>query len=99
AWGRAAAAAGQVAGDGDETLARTAASGLYNAASAILLAWEATHPHADARRALLARCVLEHRLSPRDPLAPENPPWERSATDLLLGEQACTMATVAPLLG
>ncbi len=97
-WDRAAAAAGRVAAAGGETQARTAATGLYNAASAILLAWEATRPGADARRALLARCVLEHRLSARDPLEPEDAAWERPATDLLLAPRARSIAEVAPLL-
>ncbi len=96
-WDRAAAAAERTAG-GNETLARTAAAGLYNAASAVLLAWEATRPGADARRALLARCVLDHRLAPRDPLAPEEAAWERPAADLLLAPQARDLDAVAPLL-
>ncbi len=96
-WDRAAAAAERIAG-GNEALARTAAAGLYNAASAVLLAWEATRPGADARRALLARCVLDHRLSPRDPLAPEEAAWERPATDLLLAPRAQELGAVTPLL-
>jgi alkylation response protein AidB-like acyl-CoA dehydrogenase len=98
AWDRAAALAERVAG-GDETLARTAATGLYNAASAILLAWEATRPGADGRRALLARFVLEHRLTPRDPLAPEDASWERAAGGLLLEGPVQGLEGVAPLLG
>ena len=97
-WDRAETAAARVAQAGEDTKARTAATGLYNAASAILLAWEATRPGADARRALLARCVLEHRLSARDPLAPGDAAWERPATDLLLAPQARSLAEVAPLL-
>jgi acyl-CoA dehydrogenase len=57
-----------------EAEVRRAASGLYNAASAVIMAWE------DARLALLsnartgrrlqlARMVLAHKLTPRDPLA------------------------------
>jgi len=48
---------------GHETLARAAATALYNAASAVLLAWEGSHPGTDGRRLLVARCVLDHRLS------------------------------------
>jgi acyl-CoA dehydrogenase len=81
-----------------ETLARQAATALYNAASAVLLAWEGSQPGADARRALYARCVLEHRLSPRDPLAPEEADWERAATALVLRDRAATWDEVAPLL-
>jgi alkylation response protein AidB-like acyl-CoA dehydrogenase len=98
AWDRAAAAAVRVA-EGEETLARTAASGLYNAASAVLLAWETTRPGADARRALLARFVLEHRLSPRDPLAPEVGAWEEPAATMVLEGPAQGLGAVGALLG
>ena len=46
----------------NEALAHSAATALYDVASAVLLAWEGSQPAADARRVLLARCVLEHRL-------------------------------------
>jgi hypothetical protein len=96
---RALALAERVAGDRDaEALARQAATALYDAASAVLLAWEGSRPGADAGRALLARCVLEHRLSPGDPLAPENPAWERAATDAVLGGRALDFSDVGPLL-
>jgi acyl-CoA dehydrogenase len=95
---RAIALAERVAGQGQETLARQAATALYDAASAVLLAWEGSHPDADARRALLARFVLAHRLSPADPLAPEEAGWERPATDALLGETAPALDAVAALL-
>jgi alkylation response protein AidB-like acyl-CoA dehydrogenase len=81
-----------------ETLARQAAAALYDAASAVFLAWEASQPHADASRALVARCVLTHRLLPHDPLAPEEASWEQPATDWLLGHKPATMADIAPLL-
>jgi acyl-CoA dehydrogenase len=81
-----------------EALARQAATALYNATSAVLLAWEGSRPGVDARRALYARCVLEHRLSPRDPLAPEEADWEKAATALVLRDRAATWDEVAPLL-
>jgi hypothetical protein len=81
-----------------EALARQAATALYNIASAVLLAHEGSRPGADARRALYARCVLEHRLSPRDPLAPIEPDWEKAATALILRERTATWDEVAPLL-
>lgn len=68
---RAVALAERVATQGQEALARQASTALYDVASAVLLAWEATRPGVDARRALIARFVLAHRLSPTDPLAPE----------------------------
>ena len=59
-----------------EANARRAASGLYHIASAVLMAWEASRPNVDARRALLARLVLEHRLGTHDPLEPSTADWE-----------------------
>ena len=55
--------------DALEDQARKAASGLYHITSAVLMTWEASRPGADARRALYARLVLEHRLGVQDPLA------------------------------
>jgi acyl-CoA dehydrogenase len=81
-----------------EALARQAATALYNSASAVLLAWEGSRRGADARRALYARCVLEHRLSPRDPLEPVEEEWEKAAIALVLRERAATWDEVAPLL-
>ena len=62
-----------------------------------MLAWEATRPGVDARRALVSRCVVEHRLEAADPLAPREDTWERQATALLLDpapvalDQACAL--------
>ena len=81
-----------------ESLARQAATALYNVTSAVLLSHEGSRPGADARRALYARCVLEHRLMPRDPLAPEEPDWEKAATALILRDRPATWDEVAPLL-
>jgi len=67
--GEAVAFVDRVVREGEEVFARQAATGLYNAASAVLLAAHATsldEPwHADA-----ARLVLRHRLQAEDPLAP-----------------------------
>jgi hypothetical protein len=63
-----------------------------------LLAWEGAQPGVDARRALLARFVLEHRLTARDPLAPPNDAWEREATDIILAEAPALPTRVATLL-
>ena len=51
-----------------KTTRGAAASGLYHITSAILMAWESAQPGADARRALYARSILDHRLSAQDPL-------------------------------
>jgi acyl-CoA dehydrogenase len=82
----------------NEALARTAATALYNVSSAVLLAWEGSRPGADARRTLLARCVLEHRLMPRDPLAPDEATWEVPAAAALFDDRPMTLAEAIPLL-
>jgi hypothetical protein len=81
-----------------EPQARRAASALYHAASAVLLAWEGTRSPADARRALVSRFVLEHRLAPKDPLAPEDAAWEEPAITLLLADGPVSLARAAALL-
>jgi alkylation response protein AidB-like acyl-CoA dehydrogenase len=84
---RAMALAEAVARDPErEPLARKAATALYNAVSAVLLAYEGVQDPRDARRLLLSRMVLEHRLAPDDPLAHTEVAWEGPAIDLLLAE-------------
>jgi acyl-CoA dehydrogenase len=71
---RALAFAERVANDADEARTRQASSALYHATSATLLAAEGARLGRlgrDARRLILARMVLEHRLKPQDPLAGE----------------------------
>jgi hypothetical protein len=88
-----------VGGDsGREADARQATSALYHAASAALLAWEASRIHeasGDARRLLLSRLVLDHRLTARDPLAPASGTAEAQATALLLDDRPVPMAQAA----
>jgi hypothetical protein len=79
--------------------ARGAASGLYHIASAILMSWEAAQPGADARRALYARFVLEHRLSAQDPLEPRYREGERKAAEIVFSEREVAIAQIAGLLG
>jgi alkylation response protein AidB-like acyl-CoA dehydrogenase len=81
-----------------EADARRAASGLYHATSATLMTWEASRPNCDARRALLARLVLDHRLSAQEPLEPEGDDSEGAAADLILAERKLALADVARLL-
>ena len=81
-----------------EQSARQAASGLYHVTSAILMAWEAAQPGADARRALFARLVLEHRLSAQDPLVPNGGEWERGAAEVIFSERSVSLAEIAGLL-
>src|SRR6266852_2775965 len=81
-----------------EATARQAASALYHVTSAILMAWEAVQPGADARRALYARFVLEYRLSPQDPLEPRADNWERDAAEIIFSEREVSIAEIAGLL-
>ena len=81
-----------------EPQARRAASALYHAASAVLLAWEGTRPGADGRRALVSRFVLEHRLSPKDPLEPDDAQWEEPAIALLLEDAPVSLTRASALL-
>ncbi len=53
----------------DERLTRSAAAAMYNLGTAVAMHWEADQLD-DASRAALARLVLAHRLTPKDPLAP-----------------------------
>ena len=81
-----------------EEIARTAASALYHVTSAVLMTWEAAQPSADARRALYARLVLDHRLSAHDPLEPARSDWEREAAELIFAERQVLLSEVVPLL-
>ena len=77
-----------------EPSARRAASALYHATSATLLAWEGTREPAHARRVLLARMVLDHRLSAHDPLAPVDDRAQAEAITLLLGSAEPELAQI-----
>jgi alkylation response protein AidB-like acyl-CoA dehydrogenase len=85
-----------------EAEARRATSLLYHVASAVTLAWEAARIHemrGDARRLLLSRLVIDHRLSSSDPFRLADEAKQRAITDLLLGGRAVGMAEVSELLG
>ena len=85
---RAIAFAERVAAEGAlEDNARKAASALYHITSAVLMTWEASQAGADARRALYARLVLEHRLGVQDPLAADASEMERGPGAFLLSER------------
>ncbi len=71
--GRVAELASFAAAGPREELARQAASALYDATTAVAMAWEAERSD-DARRLLLAELVLRHRLGANDPLAQEPDP-------------------------
>ncbi len=81
--------------------ARRATSLLYHVASAVALAWEGGRIHemrGDARRLLLSRMVIDHRVSPSDPFQLTESPAQRAITSHLLGERAVGMAEVGELL-
>ena len=83
------AMADEVGTSGNQTLARKASSAIYNAATATLLATEGTTLGArgrDARRLLLSRMVLDHRMKPQDPLAVGEGAFDARATDMLLSD-------------
>jgi alkylation response protein AidB-like acyl-CoA dehydrogenase len=99
---RAVAFAREVAGRPDrEDDARRATSLLYHVASAVALSWEAgriEEMRGDARRLLLSRLVIDHRVSASDPFQPADHARARAITELLLGERAAGMAEVGELL-
>ncbi len=101
---RAVSFAGEVAAKGDATErhARLAAGALYHAMTAALLAVEGAtagaEPGGDARRLLLARMVLEHRLSPQDPLAITDTAFDEAAEALLLSDAPAPLTAVAKIL-
>ncbi len=81
-----------------EEHARAAASALYHISSAVLMTSEAARPGVDARRALYARLLLEHRLSVQDPLAPREATWEQAAAEMLLSERSVSVGEIVELL-
>lgn len=99
---RAVVFAREVAHRGDhEAEARRATSLLYHVASAVTLAWEAARIHemrGDARRLLLSRLVIDHRLSTSDPFRLADQAKQRAVTDLLLGDRAVGMEEAGELL-
>ncbi len=81
--------------------ARRATSLLYHVASAVALAWEGGRIHemrGDARRLLLSRMVIDHRVSPSDPFQLTESAAQRAITAHLLGDRAVGMAEVGELL-
>jgi alkylation response protein AidB-like acyl-CoA dehydrogenase len=99
---RAVGFAREVAGQSEnEAEARRATSLLYHVASAVALTWEADRIHqirGDARRLLLSRLVIDHRLSSGDPFHLAHDGRERAITQLLLGERAVGMTEASDLV-
>ncbi|HEV7634556.1 MAG TPA: acyl-CoA dehydrogenase family protein [Bradyrhizobium sp.] len=85
----------------NEAEARRATSLLYHVASAVALAWEGGRIHearGDARRLLLSRMAIDHRVSANDPFRLTENSAQRAITDHLLGERAVGMPEVGELL-
>ena len=80
----------------DEEHARQAATGLYYAVAAAILAQEGEKLAAsgDARRLLLSRLVVDHKLKSRDPFAPVECPYGA----LLLSEEKIPLETAQRFL-
>jgi acyl-CoA dehydrogenase len=85
----------------NEAESRRATSLLYHVASAVALAWEGGRIHAmrgDARRLLLSRMVVDHRVVARDPFHLTENATQRATSGHLLGDRAVGMAEVGELL-
>ncbi|MFN5412626.1 MAG: DNA alkylation response protein, partial [Bradyrhizobium sp.] len=68
---------------------------------AVSLNWESARIHAlrgDARRLLLARLVVDHRLMPSDPFRLTENKADDAIATLLLGENVANMGEVGELL-
>jgi alkylation response protein AidB-like acyl-CoA dehydrogenase len=84
-----------------EASCRRAASALYHVASAALLAAEGTELGSrggDARRLLLARLVIDHRLNKTDPFALPDDGWENAVSAKLISDEAVPLPEAAVLL-
>lgn len=76
---------------------RRMASGLYHAASAIVMAHEAARIGTDLRRLALAHLVLAHRLMPQDPLG-QSDDIEADALDALVTQRPVGVELALSLL-
>ncbi|HEY8290288.1 MAG TPA: acyl-CoA dehydrogenase family protein [Acetobacteraceae bacterium] len=84
-----------------ERFCRVATNQLYQATTAVLLATEGVRlgmTGADARRLLLARCVLEHRMHETQPTSLRAFAWEDEAMSLLLADDPVPLDAAAALL-
>jgi acyl-CoA dehydrogenase len=95
---RAVAFAGEIGETRNEPLARQASDALYHVASAVLMAREGAQlgrNGGDARRLILARMVVDHRLAPQDPLAIGDS--DDDAMAAVLGDAPVDLATAQEL--
>jgi hypothetical protein len=85
----------------NEAEARRATSLLYHVASAVALAWEAQRIHerrGEARRLLLSRLVVDHRILAGDPFRLTENATQAAIADHLLGERPVGIVEVGELL-
>ncbi len=85
----------------NERFCRLAAGQIYHAVTMVLMAEEGLRAAAaggDARRLLLARFVLEHRLQANAPLNLASLKWEEKAIDLLLSDEPVSLDQAISLL-
>src|SRR3954464_12675017 len=85
----------------NEAEARRATSLLYQVASAVALCWEGGRIHemrGDARRLLLSRMVVDHRVSASDPFRLAENATQRAIADHLLCDHCAGMAEVGELV-
>lgn len=84
-----------------ESSYRKAASALYHVTSAALMASEGARLGAagkDARRLLMARLVIDHRLERDDPFRISNADWEAEVFACLQSEDVVSLESVSKLL-
>ncbi|MDX1432548.1 MAG: acyl-CoA dehydrogenase family protein [Gammaproteobacteria bacterium] len=89
------------ASEGGEVLARQAASALYHAVAAVLLACEGVELAArsgDARRCLWSVAVIEEKLGARDPLAAGDRAAERELTQAILSPDPIPLERASALI-
>ena len=85
----------------NEADARRATSALYHVASAVTFAWEGGRIHemrGDAKRMLLSRLVVDHRLTPQDPFASTAGKTEDELSARVLGDRDVSLADASALL-
>src|SRR4051812_40967551 len=85
----------------NEAESRRATSLLYHVASAVALAWEGGRIEAmrgDARRLLLSRLVIDHRVAAGDPFRVTENATQRAIAAHLLGGSSIGMAEVGELI-
>ncbi len=72
------------------TECRRATTALYNATSAALMAWEASKT-GNGKRLLLSRLVINHRMTPQDPMNYADDGFNKVAGELLLTRDQVSM--------